>query len=114
MDVITAAPEYIWPEDNINYNVDSAGVPVTAIEDNTRLYCVHPYPGDTLDINRVTVSSGDNHTISTGTIALVFGNSFTVNGNASADNPKILVCQNNDAVIAAASECKIVKFTVTQ
>lgn len=114
MDVITAAPGYIWPEDNINYNVDSAGVPVTAIEDNTRLYCVHPYPGDTLDINRVTVSSGDNHTISTGTIALVFGNSFTVNGNASADNPKILVCQNNDAVIAAASECNIVKFTVTQ
>lgn len=114
MDPITATPGYIWPEDGIDYNVDSSGVPVTAIEDNTRLYCVHPYPGDSLDINRVTLSSGDSHTISQGTIALVFGNNFTVNGNVSTDNPKILVCQNGDAGIVASSECKIVKFTVAQ
>ena len=105
---------YVWPEDGVDYNPGSEGFYIEAIEDNTQLHCVHPYPGNTLDVKKVELLPGDSHTISKGTLSLIFGDSFTVNGNASTDNPKILVCQNNDAVIVTATDCKIVKFTILQ
>jgi hypothetical protein len=105
---------FIWPDDGVDYHMDSTGFLITADEDDTQLHCVHPHPGYKININRVTLASGDAHTISQGTISLIFGAGFTVNGNASVDNPKILVCQNGDAEIVASADCEIIKFTATE
>jgi hypothetical protein len=105
---------FIWPDDGIDYHMDSAGFLVTADEDDTQLHCVHPYPGCKIEINRVPLAAGETHTISQGTISLIFGTGFTVNGNASTDNPKILVCQNSSADIVASAECEIIKFTAVE
>ena len=110
----SVATRFIWPDDGIDYHMDDSGFLITADEDDTQLLCVRPYPGYKIDTNRALLAAGETHTISQGTISLIFGTNFTVNGNVSTDNPKILVCQNGSADIVATAECEIIKFTAVE
>jgi len=107
-DIVTAAPNApIFPS--------SAAVGVqlfrmTTLEDNIQIQCVQPYMGYRVTTDKdVRINAGDAMSIPKGVMVFVFGDSYTVNGDAQAGFQMFAV-QNNDIVVVANSNCRVIVY----
>lgn len=102
----------MFPENDVDYNFpNKSDIRIVSRSDNAAFIGITPYPDKVLATDRIPLSPNDTYTVSQGSLAVVLCDSFTVNGTASTETYKILVCQNNDAVVVAASNGQIIKFT---
>jgi hypothetical protein len=102
----------MFPEDGIDYDFPKeSNIHIVSSSDNTAFIGITPYPNKVMVTDRIQLSPNDTYTVSQGSLAVILCDSFTVNGNESTESYKILTCQNTDAVVVAASQGQIIKFT---
>ena len=82
----------------------------TALEDNTEQYAIRAISlnSRTIHIERDLVE-GQQVEIEKGIILVVFGNSYTVNGNIKSSN-QLFAVEKSDAIITAIEPCKLFVF----
>jgi hypothetical protein len=104
----------IWPSRD-SYALDNGSFTITALEPDSRYYCVFPiYLSDTLERSEITLSQeGAEHVVARGTVAFLFGSDYAVNG-ATATGNDVIACESAAATILAGQQpCRIVEFKVT-
>lgn len=83
---------------------------MTTLEDNIEIHCVQPYLGYRVTTDKdVRITAEDTMSIPKGAMVFVFGDSYTVNGDAQAGFQMFAV-QNNDIVVGANSNCRVIVF----
>lgn len=107
-DVIGAAPNCdIFPAPN------SRGKQLfrmTILEDNTEVQCIQPQLGYRVITDKdVNLDAGNTLAVAKGVMVLVFGDDYTINGDAQ-EGFHMFAVQNNDVVVAANSTCRIIVF----
>jgi hypothetical protein len=98
------------------YKIADNRFTVTADEPGSVYYCVFPiYDTDKIVQVERTLAPGDTVTVSSGTVAFVFGSNFMVNGTTSTEIKTVLACEKKSAVIAAQTEnCQLLELTIAK
>ena len=83
---------------------------MVTLEDNIEIQCVQPDLGYRVVTEKdVRITAGDTMPIAKGVMVFVFGDSYTVNGDAQAGF-HIFAVQNNDIVVGANSNCRVIVY----
>lgn len=107
-DVITAAPNSpIFPAQNA---VGKQLFRMTTLEDNMEVQCIQPFLGYRVTtVSDGNLDAGGTMPIAKGVLVLVFGDDYTINGDAQAGFHMFAV-QNNDIVVGANLTCRVIVF----
>lgn len=83
---------------------------MTTLEDNTVTQCVHPQLGYRVVTEKdVNIDTGGTLAVAKGVLVFVFGDNYTINGDAQ-EGFQMFAVQNNDIVVSANSVCRVIVF----
>lgn len=105
-------PGDVFPANSV-YLTNNGACSIVSTMADSRYFCVIPgYANRSLVEETTILSTGQSRNIPMGTVAFVFSNNYTVNGNSYSEN-QIFACENSSAVVVSNTDnCKVLEYRI--
>lgn len=103
----------VWPIRS-QYQLSQGTFTVTALSSGSKYLCVVPlYPSDRVVHSQFTLDQNQpERTVSTGSVAAIFGSDYTINGVACS-GVEVIACETQSALIQrTSSDCQLIEFEI--